>query len=115
MGVMPEPSARLHTLLVVLTALIAPVVIAIAFIAVMDWANRPVSVAEYRSDPNGGLHEATRNNALLFLHTLAQLAFVAGGAWRITRRPRVRVAFLFVAIPVSTLVFLLSFIGLIAK
>src|SRR5882762_3410015 len=47
---------------------------------------------QYNSDPNAGFHVAQRNNALVFLHPhLAQLAFVAAGAWRIRQRPGVRV------------------------
>jgi len=108
-------SAGLPSWLVVLAAVITPIVIALTFLTVMDWINRPVSVEEYNSDPNAGFHVAQRNNALVFLHALAQLAFVAAGAWRIRQRPGVRVAFLLVAIPVSALVFLLSFMGLLAK
>jgi len=106
---------RLPSWLVVLAALLGPIIIATLFLTAMEWANRPVPVAEYRSDPDAGYAQASLNSALLFLHALAQLAFVVAGAWWIWQRPRLRVAFLSLAIPVSGLLFLLTFIGLIAK
>jgi hypothetical protein len=96
-------------------ALLGPVVLAILFLTAMDWANRPVSVAEERSNPDAGSQQSALNSAIVFLHALAQLAFIHVGAWWTRERPGVRVAFLLIAIPVSGLVFLLSFIGLIAK
>jgi len=112
---MPKPSPRPPTWLVVLTALIAPLVLAIGFITVMDEANRPVSVEESRSNPNAGQQQSDLNSGFVFLHALAQLAFLAAGAWWTRQRPRARVAFLLIAVPVSGLAFLLSFIGLVAK
>lgn len=106
---------RLPTWLVLLTALVVPFVIGVAFIAALDAANRPVSAVEYRSNPNAGQEQSDLNSAIVFVHALAQLAFVVVGAWRITPRPEVRVVFLFVAIPVSFLVFVLSFVGSMAK
>jgi len=115
MAIMIAMSSGLPSWLVVPAAVITPIVMALTFLMVMDWINRPVSVEECNSDPNAGFHVAQRNDALVFLHALAQLAFVAAGAWRIRQRPGVRVAFLLVAIPVSALVFLLSFMVLIAR
>ena len=112
---MTDPSARPPTWLAVLMALIGPVVLAILFLTAMDWANRPISVAEQRSNPDAGSQQSALNSAIVFLHALAQLAFLAAGAWWTSERPRARVAFLLIAIPVSGLVFLVSFIGLIAK
>ena len=112
---MPEPSPRPPTWSAVLTALIVPLVLAIGFITVMDWANRPVSVEEFRSNPNAGQQQSDLNSGFVFLHALAQLAFLAAGTWWTRQRPRARVAFLLIAVPVSGLVFLLSFIGLVAK
>lgn len=112
---MPAPSPRPPTWLAVLVALIVPVVLAILFLTAMDLANRPVSVAEERSNPDAGSQQSALNSAIVFLHGLAQLTFLAVGAWWTRERPGVRVAFLFIAIPVSGLVFLLSFVGLIAK
>lgn len=112
---MPEPSRRPPAWLAVVTALIAPLVLAMGFITVMDWANRPVSVEEYRSNPNAGQQQSDLNSGVVFLHALAQLAFLAAGTWWTRQRPGVRTAFLLVAVPVSGLVFLLSFIGLVAK
>jgi hypothetical protein len=112
---MPDPSPRPPSWLAVLTALIVPLVLAILFLTVMDWANRPVSVAEDRSNPNAGSQQAALNNTFVYLHALAQLAFIAAGAWWTRHRPGLRVAFLLIAIPISGLAFLLSFIGLIAK
>ena len=115
MVAMPDTSPRPRTWLVVLTALLAPLVLAIGFLTVMDFANRPASVEEYRDNPNAGQQQSDLNSGFVFLHALAQLAFIAAGAWWTRHRPGVRLAFLLVAIPVSGLVFLLSFIGLIAK
>jgi len=115
MVAMPEPSPRPAVWLVVLTALLAPLVLGIGFITVMDWANRPVSVEESRSNPNAGQQQSDLNSGFVFLHALAQLAFLAAGTWWTWQRPRARVAFLLIAVPVSGLVFLLSFIGLVAK
>jgi amino acid transporter len=105
----------LPTWLVLLTALVVPVVIGVAFLAALGAANRPVSVEEYRSNPNVGQEQSAQNSAIVLVHALAQLAFVVVGAWRITPRPEVRVVFLFVAIPVSFLVFALTFFGSMAK
>lgn len=111
---MPDPSPRPPTWLAVLIALIAPVVLAILFLTAMGWANHPTVVVT-RPDPDAGSQQSALNSSIVFLHALAQLAFIAAGAWWTRERPRVRVAFLLIAIPVSGLVFLLSFIGLIAK
>jgi hypothetical protein len=111
---MTDASARPPTWLAVLVALIGPVVLAILFLTMMDWANRP-TVAQARPDPDAGSQQSALNSAIVFLHALAQLAFLAAGAWWTSERPRARVAFLLIAIPVSGLVFLVSFIGLIAK
>ena len=51
MVAMLELCARLPSWLVVLAAVIAPIVIALAFLTVMAWVNRPVSAQEYNSDP----------------------------------------------------------------
>jgi hypothetical protein len=101
--------------LAVLTAVIGPLTLAIGFITVMDWANRPVSVEEYRSNPNAGQQQSDLNSGFVFLHALAQLAFLVAGVWWTRQRPGVRTAFLLIAVPVSGLGFLLSFIGLVAK
>jgi len=115
MVAMPEPSQRPRTWLAVLTALLGPIVLAIGFLTVMDWANRPVSVEEYRSNPNAGQQQSDLNSGIVFLHALAQFAFLAAGAWWTRQRPGVLAAFLLIAAPLSGLVFLLSFFGLMAK
>jgi len=112
---MPEPSPRPPAWLAVLAALLAPLVLGIGFLTAMDLANRPVSVAESRDNPNAGQQQSDLNSGFVFLHALAQLAFLAAGTWWTRNRPGVRVTFLLIAIPLSGLVFLLSFIGLIAK
>ncbi len=112
---MPEPSPRPRTWLAVLTALIGPLVLAIGFLTVMDWANRPVSVEEYRNNPSAGQQQSDLNSGIVFLHALAQFAFVAAGALWTRQRPGVLAAFLLIAVPLSGFVFLVSFIGLIAK
>jgi len=111
---MSDPSPRPPTWLAVLIALIGPLVLAILFLTVMDWANHP-AVVPARPDPDAGSQQSALNSAIVFLHALAQLAFIHVGAWWTRERPGVRVAFLLIAIPVSGLVFLMSFIGLIAK
>jgi hypothetical protein len=111
---MPDPSPRPPTWLAVLIALIGPLVLAILFLTAMDWANHP-TVVQARPDPDAGSQQSALNSAIVFLHGLAQLTFLAVGAWWTRERTGVRVAFLLIAIPVSGLVFLLSFIGLIAK
>jgi hypothetical protein len=111
---MADPSPRPPTWLAVLIALLGPLVLAILFLTAMDWANHP-TVVPARPDPDAGSQQSALNSAIVFLHALGQLAFLAVGAWWTSERPRARVAFLLIAIPVSRLVFLLSFIGLIAK
>jgi hypothetical protein len=58
-------------------ALIAPLALAIGFLTVMDWANRPVPVAEDRANPNAGQQQSDLNSGFVFLHALAQLAMAA--------------------------------------
>jgi len=111
---MADPSPRPPTWLAVLIALIGPLVLATLFLTVMDWANHP-AVVPARPDPDAGSQQSALNSAIVFLHALAQLVFIHVGAWWTRERPGVRVAFLLIAIPVSGLVFLVSFIGLIAR
>ncbi|HYL91573.1 MAG TPA: hypothetical protein VEW69_00295, partial [Alphaproteobacteria bacterium] len=67
-----------------------------------------------RSDPSAGLYQSSLNDAFVFFHVLAQFAFVVVGAvW--LRESRARTAFLCIALPLSILVSLVTFIGLIAK
>ena len=115
MVAMPEPSPRPRTWLAILAALIGPLVLAIGFLTMMDWANRPVSVEESRNNPNAGQQQSDLSSGIVFLHALAQFAFIAAGAWWTRQRPRVLTAFLLIAVPISGFVFLVSFIGLIAK
>ena len=110
-----EAERRLPTWAVLLIALVAPFVIGFVFLTVFGWANRPMSAEEYTSDPNLGQKTSDLNNALVLSHALAQMGFVVLGAWRITRLPGIRAAFLLVAIPVSGFVFLASLLGIIAK
>src|SRR5437899_11579073 len=109
MAIMIAMSSGLPSWLVVLAAVITPIVMALTFLMVMDWINRPVSVEECNSVPNAGFHVAHRNDALVFLHALAQLAFLAAGAWRIRQRPGVRVAIFFIVLPCLTLIILTLF------
>jgi hypothetical protein len=97
------------------TALLAPLVLAIVFVTVIDLANHSVSVDEYRSNPDAGQQQSDLNGAIVFLHAVAQLALIVAGTWWTRQRPGVRLAFLFIVIPVSSLVFLLSFFGSMAK
>ena len=113
---MPDPAERhLPTWAVALIALAVPVVIAVLFLLIFGWIDRPISVEEWTSDPNMGQKVSDRNNALVLLYAAAQLAFLVLGAWRVARRPEVRVVFLFIAIPVSGLAFLLAVASLMAK
>ncbi len=113
---MPDkPRSLLPAWAVGLVALLVPIVIGFGFLVVFGWANQPMSVKEYQSDPHMGQKLADRNNVLILLHALAQLAFVTVGVWRITTRPVVRIMFFLIATPVSVLVFFVSLVGLIAK
>ena len=51
MAIMIAMSSGLPSWLVVLAAVLAPIVIALTVLTVMDWVSRPVSVEEYDSDP----------------------------------------------------------------
>ena len=111
---MPEP-ARLHlpTWAVALTALLGPLVIAFGFISLFSLANAPVPAIEYQSDPSMGQKIASHNDALIFLHALAQSGFVLlGGLFAPSRRARV--LFLLLALLISGFVFLVTLIGLLA-
>jgi hypothetical protein len=66
---------------VVLVALCIPLVIAFGFLVVFDMANPPISGIGYESDPSIGQRIASRNDALIFLHAVAQGGFLLfGGA-----------------------------------
>ena len=100
---------------VVLVAVFLPIVIAIAFLTVFHWfADQPMSSAQYQADPNMGQKISDRNNLLVQLHAFAQLAFVVAGAWLMPRRTRDRIIFLVIAVPLSVLVFIVSYISLLA-
>ena len=100
---------------VVLVAVFLPIVIAIAFLTVFHWfADQPMSAAQYQADPNMGQKISDRNNLLVQLHAFAQLAFVVAGAWLMPRRTRDRIIFLVIAVPLSVLVFIVSYISLLA-
>ena len=94
----------------VVTALLGPILIAVVFLSVFDYANRPTPGP---MQPGEGQQISDTNNALIFLHALGQLAFLVAGGW-LAGRPRSRVVFLAIAIPVSGLVLLLATVGLIA-
>jgi len=104
----------LPTWAALVTAFVAPFLIAVAFMTVFDFANQPVDPVEYGRDPGAGQRASDLNDALIFLHALAQMGFVGIGAACFTR-PRARLAFLLAAVPVSGFIFLVSLIGLIAK
>ena len=110
-----EAKRRVPTWAVVLVALFVPFLIAIAFLTVFHWfADQPMSAAQYQADPNMGQKISDRNDLLVQVHGFAQLAFVGIGAWLIPRRTRDRIIFLVIAVPVSVLVFLVSYISLLA-
>src|SRR5438270_6286442 len=110
-----EAERRRPTWVVVLVAVFLPFVIAIAFLTVFHWfADQPMSGAQYQADPNMGQRISDDNNLLVQMHGVAQLAFVVIGAWLIRRRTRDRIIFLVIAVPVSVLVFIVSYISLLA-
>jgi hypothetical protein len=112
---MPNEAKRLPTWAVVLVALFVPFLIAIGFLTVFHWfADQPMSAAQYQADPNMGQKISDRNDLLVQVHAFAQLAFVVIGAWLIPRRARDRIIFLVIAVPVSVLVFIVSYISLLA-
>ena len=112
---MHEAERRRPTWVVVLVAVFLPFVIAITFLTVFHWfADQAMSAAQYQADPNMGQKISDRNNLLVQLHAFAQLAFVVVGAWLIPRRTRDRIIFLVIVVPLSVLVFIVSYISLLA-
>jgi hypothetical protein len=110
-----EAERRPPTWAVVLVAIFLPLVIAIVFLTVFHWfADQPMSAAQYQADPNMGQKISDRNDFLVHVHAFAQLAFVVIGAWLMPGRTRDRVIFLVIAVPVSVLVFVVSYISLLA-
>jgi hypothetical protein len=98
---------------VVLVALCIPLVIAFGFLVVFDMANPPISGIGYESDPSIGQRIASRNDALIFLHAVAQGGFLLFGGV-IAPSHRTRMLFLLIAGPISGLALLITFIGLLA-
>ena len=102
----------LPTWAVVLCALLVPLLLAVVFLTAMDYANPP-RTGELK--PGEGYAIAATNEGIVILHGLAQLAFVVLGAIFLPRTTAGRVAFLVITIPFCVLVFLVTFIGMIAK
>ena len=96
---------------VVLAALLVPLVIAVLFLTAMDYANPPSTGP---LQPGEGQQIADANNWIMFVHALAQLAFLVFGALWLPRSTRARIAFLAITIPYCVLVFLISVVGLLA-
>ena len=109
-----ETKCGLPTWLVVLIALLAPVVIAVAFLTVFDWANQTIDPLQWQSDPGIGQRASDRNNALIFMHAIAQFGFLVVGWLFIKPRSGSRVLFPLIAAHVSAFVFLISLLGLLA-
>jgi hypothetical protein len=103
----------LPTWAVVLLALFVPLVIAFGFLVAFDMANPPISGIEYQSDPSMGQRIASRNDALIFLHAVAQCGFLLFGGI-VAPSHRTRMLFLLIAGPISGLALVITFIGLLA-
>ena len=101
----------LPTWALVLTALVVPLLLAVAFLTAMDYASPP-GTGELK--PGEGQMIAGTKEAIVLLHALGQLAFVVLGAWWLPRTTGGRVAFLAITIPFAMTVFLVTVIGLIA-
>jgi hypothetical protein len=109
----PELSQRgLPTWAVILTAIVAPIMFAVLFIATLDAAH--LSDAEWRADPNAGYTQAYVDEGVLFLYGVVQVAFLIVAPWTITRRPGLRTAFLAIAVPLCLLFSLIAVISQIA-
>lgn len=106
-----ETRRALPTWAVVLCALIGPIVIALGFFTAMDYANRPTPGP---MQPGEGQQIADMNNAIVGIHAIAQAAFVLLGAVWLADEKRKRLLFLAITIPFCGLVFLISFIGVLA-
>ena len=100
---------------VLLLAVLVPVGIALVFLAAFSAADRPVSPAEFQADPLMGQKIADRNNAMVLMHALVQVAFAVLGSWYIKFRSGNRPLFLLIVVPIGAIVFLVSVVGLIAK
>jgi hypothetical protein len=98
---------------VVSSALLAPILIALVFKRVFGQINE-LDVITQRSGPGVGQMISDRNNALMLAHAMMQVAFVALGAWRITRRQEIRSLFLVIAIPVAAIAFLAELMSEVA-
>ena len=100
---------------VLLLALLISIGIGLASLFLFDLADQPVSPEAFRADPGIGQRIADRNNGLVFMHAVAQFAFVLLGTFYLKIRGGSRALFLSVVIPIGALVFLISTAGLIAK
>jgi hypothetical protein len=98
--------------LVVLTAIVAPLLLAVMFLALMDAAH--LSDAAWRTDPKAGYTQAYTNDAVLFLYAIAQIAFLIVTPFLMTRRPGLRAAFWAIATPLCLLLSLIAFISQMA-
>lgn len=103
------PGPRTRT--VVLSAALAPILIAFAFLVVFHLVNRPTPGP---AQPGEGQMISDRNDRMIRAHAVVQCAFVVLGVWFIPRRRRTRAWFLLVAIPVAIVAYELSFWSLIA-
>lgn len=101
----------LPTWAVALCALIVPLLLAMAFLSVMDYANPP---GRGELKPGEGQMIADTNNGIVLVHAIAQLGFVILGTLFLPRTTRARVIFLVISIPFCGLVFLVTLVGLIA-
>jgi len=100
---------------VLLLALLVAIGIAAGFLAVFAAADRPVSPAEFQADPLMGQKIADRDNGIVLMHALVQLAFAVLGSWYVKFRSGNRILFLAIVIPIGAIVFLITVVGLIAK
>ena len=108
---MPEQTHRvLPALLLVLTAIIGPFVFAFLFLMALNTGD--ISAAQWRLDPNAGYKQATHDMVLLVTYGLAQLVFLIGVPWRMTRRAWLRAIFVAIALPLCLIV---SFVTVLSR
>ena len=110
---MTEPSQRgLPTWVVIVTAIVAPLVLAVLFTMAIDAGQ--LSDSEWRRDPNAGYTQSYTNDAVLFVYVIVQIAFLTVAPFAMTQRPGLRTAFWAIAIPLCLLFSLIAMISQLA-
>jgi len=100
---------------VLLIALVGPLMVALAWATLFEFANRPVPVEVWRSNPNAGQEQSDRNNLLMLLHALLQVGFATCGAWLVAKDFPRRALFFAISAPLGGMLFVFLLLGAIAK